>query len=171
VTARCLLRWGPRRKEEVRGCQWWDQPYTSNTQVNKERRIGFWAVKRAYVMGYKLVLYIGSCLSVSFLVSFWTKSLVCKDVVNRDSAIHSTLRRLCTAWKIEEIGSLSAVLTIVSSHPDAHMSPVPSVRTTCHIVQTLDRPSIIRPEDVHFRPDLPLCREVSIQLASVRTSQ
>jgi hypothetical protein len=33
------------------------------------------------------------------------------------------------------------------------------------------RPSIIRPDDVHFRPDPPLCREGSIQLASIRTFQ
>jgi hypothetical protein len=48
---------------------------------------------------------------------------------------------------------------------------VPSVRTTCHTVQTPDRPSIIRSDDVHFRTDHPLCREGSVQLASVRTSQ
>jgi hypothetical protein len=46
---------------------------------------------------------------------------------------------------------------------------VASVRTTCHTVRTPDRPSIIRSDDVHFRPDPPLCREVSIQLASIRT--
>jgi hypothetical protein len=33
------------------------------------------------------------------------------------------------------------------------------------------RPNIIRLDDVHFRPDPPLCREVSIQLAPVWTSQ
>jgi hypothetical protein len=46
---------------------------------------------------------------------------------------------------------------------------VPSVRTTCHTVRTPDRPSIIRSDDVHFRPDHLLCREGSVQLASVRT--
>jgi hypothetical protein len=34
---------------------------------------------------------------VSILASFWTKSLVCKDAINMDSTIQSTLRRLCTA--------------------------------------------------------------------------
>jgi predicted RNA-binding protein with TRAM domain len=34
---------------------------------------------------------------VSILASFWTKSLVCKDTVNRDSTIQSTFRRLYTA--------------------------------------------------------------------------
>jgi hypothetical protein len=46
---------------------------------------------------------------------------------------------------------------------------VPFVWTTCHTVWTPVRPSIIRPDDVHFRPDPPLSREVSIQLASVWT--
>jgi hypothetical protein len=48
---------------------------------------------------------------------------------------------------------------------------VPSFRTTCHTVWTPDRPNIIRSDDVHFRPDHPLCREGSVQLAFVRTSQ
>jgi hypothetical protein len=48
---------------------------------------------------------------------------------------------------------------------------VPSVRTTYHTVRTLDRPSIIRPDNVSLRPDPPLCREGSIQLTSVRTFQ
>jgi hypothetical protein len=73
---------------------------------------------------------------VSILDSFGTKSLVCKDAVNRDSTIQSTLIRLCTAWKIEEIGSLSAVWTIVPSRSDTHLSTVPFVRTTCHTVWT-----------------------------------
>jgi hypothetical protein len=40
----------------------------------------------------------------------------------------------------------------VSYRPDTHLSTVPSVRTTCS-----------------FRPDSPLYREASIQIASVRT--
>jgi hypothetical protein len=48
---------------------------------------------------------------------------------------------------------------------------VPYFRTTCHTVRTPDRPSIIRPDDVSLRPDPPLCREGSIQLAFVRTLQ
>jgi hypothetical protein len=42
----------------------------------------------------------------------------------------------------------------VSSRPDVHLSTVPSVQTTCS-----------------FRPDSPLYRKASIQLASVRTFQ
>lgn len=68
-------------------------------------------------------------------------------------------------------GSLSAVWTIVLSGPDPYLSTVPYVQTTCFTVWTPDRPSIIRPNDVHFCRDPPLCGEVSIRLASIRTSQ
>jgi hypothetical protein len=71
----------------------------------------------------------------------------------------------------EDFGSLSAVWTIEPSRPDAHLTTVPSIWTTCHTVRTPVRPSIIRPDDVHFRPDPPLCREGSIQIVSVRTFQ
>jgi len=57
---------------------------------------------------------------------------------------------------------------IPSGHPSV---TVPSVRMTCHTVWTPDRPSTIRPDDVSLHPDPPLCREDSIQLASVRTFQ
>jgi hypothetical protein len=59
----------------------------------------------------------------------------------------------------------------VSSLSDAHLSTVPSVRTTCHTIWTLNRPSIILSDDVHFRPDPPQVREVSVWLASIRTTQ
>jgi hypothetical protein len=60
----------------------------------------------------------------------------------------------------------------VPCQPSGRLSvTVPSVRTTCHTVRTLDRSSIISSDDVHFRPDHPLCREGSVQLASVQTSQ
>jgi len=42
--------------------------------------------------------------------------------------------------------SLSAVRTIVPSRPDAHLSTIPSVRTTCLTVRTPNKPSIIRPD-------------------------
>jgi hypothetical protein len=76
---------------------------------------------------------------------------------------------LSTSQKI--FGFLSAVRMIEPSRLDIHLTTVPSVRTTCHTIRTPVRPSIIRPDDVHFRPDPPMCREVSIQLASVRTTQ
>jgi hypothetical protein len=46
-----------------------------------------------------------------------------------------------------------------------------SIWTMCHTVRTPDKPSIIRSDDVHFHLDHPLCREGSVQLTSVRTSQ
>jgi hypothetical protein len=71
----------------------------------------------------------------------------------------------------EDFSSLSAIRTIEPSRPDAHLTTVPSIRTTCRTVRTPVRPSIIRPDDVDFRPDPPLYREGSIQLAFVRTFQ
>jgi hypothetical protein len=50
----------------------------------------------------------------------------------------------------------------VPSRPDAHLSTVPSIWTTCHTVRTPDRPSIIRPDDVYFCPDPSLYREASV---------
>jgi hypothetical protein len=112
------------------------------------------------VSEYTLVWVV--CLGWLLLV-FWPIlcldkiTFVCKDAVNMDFTIQSTLRRLCTA-KI----SVPYQPSGRSSHP---------VRTTCHTVRMPNRPSIIRPNDVHFRPNPPLCREGSIQLASVRTFQ
>lgn len=50
----------------------------------------------------------------------------------------------------------------VSSRPDALLSTVPSVQTTCHFVQTPDRPCIIHPDDVEFCLDPSLCQEASV---------
>jgi hypothetical protein len=71
----------------------------------------------------------------------------------------------------EDVGSLSAFRTIEPSRPDAHLTTVPSIRTTCHTVRRPVRPSIICPDDVHFHLDPPLCLEGSIQLPSIRTFQ
>jgi len=57
------------------------------------------------------------------------------------------------------------------SHPDAHLSTIPSIRTTCHTVRTPDRPSIICPDNVHSRPDLHCFEKLLFQLASIRTFQ
>jgi hypothetical protein len=47
------------------------------------------------------------------------------------------------------------------SGPDAHLSKVPVVRTTCHTVRTpISKASSVRTTRTS-RPDLPLCREVS----------
>jgi hypothetical protein len=82
---------------------------------------------------------------VSILASFcvWIKSLKCKDAVNRDSTIQSLQVR-------RNSSSLSAIRTIEPSRPDAHLSTVLSVRTTCHPVRT----------KCSFRPDPILYREV-----------
>jgi hypothetical protein len=63
---------------------------------------------------------------------------------------------------VKKVGSLSAVRTIVPSHPDAHLSTVPFIRTTCHTVWTPDRPSIIRLDDVYFHLDPSLYQEASV---------
>jgi len=57
----------------------------------------------------------------------------------------------------------------VRSRPDAHLSTVPSDRMTCHTVRTPDRPSIIPPDKVYFRPDLYCIKKLLFQLASVQT--
>jgi len=69
---------------------------------------------------------------LSILASFcvWTKSLMCKDAVNRDSTCQSIFRRLCTAKKIEDFRFPVSHPDDVSSRPDAHLSTVPSVQTT-----------------------------------------
>jgi ribosomal protein S19 len=53
----------------------------------------------------------------------------------------------------------------VSSRLDAHLSTIPSVRTTCHTVRTPERPSIIRPDDVSSHLDVHLST-----IPSVRTT-
>jgi hypothetical protein len=92
--------------------------------------------------------------TVSILASFcvWTKSLKCKDAVNRDSESASQ----------KNSSSLSAVWTIEPSRSDAHLSTVPSVRTTCHPIQTPDRPASSVRTKCSFRPDPILYREVSV---------
>jgi hypothetical protein len=98
-------------------------------------------------------------LFVSILASFcvWTKSLMCKDVVKRDSTCQSIFRRLCTAKKIEDFkfpvsrpDDVSSRPDDVSSRPNAHLSTVPSVRTTCSSRPDARQTTIIRPDDVSF---------------------
>jgi hypothetical protein len=72
-------------------------------------------------------------LFVSILASFcvWTKSLICKDAANRDSTVQSEVRRI-SKFPVSRPDD-------VSSRPDAHLSTVPSVRTTCLSVRTSNR--------------------------------
>jgi hypothetical protein len=89
---------------------------------------------------------------VSILASFcvWTKSLMCKDAVNRDSTCQSIFRRLCTAKKIEDFRFPVSRPNNMSSHPDAHLSTVPSFLTTCSSRPNARQTRIIRPDDVSF---------------------
>lgn len=53
-----------------------------------------------------------------------------------DSSIQKSFRSLCSALKLEEFRVPVNRLFDVSSHPDAHISIVPSVRTMCRTVWT-----------------------------------
>jgi hypothetical protein len=50
----------------------------------------------------------------------------------------------------------------VSSRSDSHLSTAPAIRMMCHTVQTPDRPSIIRLDNVGFRLDPSLYREAFV---------
>jgi hypothetical protein len=94
-------------------------------------------------------------VSILALFGVWTKSLICKDAANRDSTVHSEVRR--------NSSSLSAVRTIC--HPVRMPTiPAPSVRTTCHTVRT---------QTVQHHPSghLHSIKKLLCQLASVRTFQ
>jgi hypothetical protein len=91
------------------------------------------------------------CVSILASLCVWTKSLMCKDAVNRDSTCQSISRRLCTAKKREDFSFPVSRPDDVSSHPDAHLSTVPSVRTTCSSWPDARQTSIIRPDDVSFQ--------------------
>jgi hypothetical protein len=101
---------------------------------------------------------------VSILASFcvWTKSLMCKDAVNRDSICQSIFRRLCTAKKIKDFRFPVSRPDDMLSHPDVHLSTVPSVWTTCSSRPDARQTSIISPDDVSFRLDPTLCQEASV---------
>jgi len=104
----------------------------------------------------------GYLLGCNCLHSGWTKSLVCKGAFITGIRLFRSVSENLHCVQIRRIDSLSAVRTTVPTRPDARLSTVPSVRTTCHTVQTPDRPSIIRPDDVYFGPDPSLYREASV---------
>jgi hypothetical protein len=117
--------------------------------------------------------YIPESGFVTILASFcvWTKSLICKDAVNRDSTCQNIFRRIYTAKKIEDFRFPVSCPDDVLSRPDAHLSTAPFVRTTCHTVQTPDRPaSSVRTTYLSVRT-LHCIEKLLLQLASVRTSQ
>jgi len=97
--------------------------------------------------------YMVKCVSILASFCVWTNSLMCKDVVNRDSTCQSIFRWLCTAKKIEDFRLFVSFPDDVSSRPDARQT------------------SNIRPNDISFRPDPPLYRVASDSACIRRTSQ
>jgi hypothetical protein len=97
------------------------------------------------------VIFVPFCLDKNHLYV--------KMLFNRVSIIQKCFRRF---YKSASRRFPTSRPEDVSSRPDAHLSTVPAVRTTCITVRTPDRPSIIRPNDVDFRPDPPLYREASV---------
>jgi hypothetical protein len=96
------------------------------------------------------VIFVQECPKgefVSILASFcvWTKSLICKDATNRDSTVQSEIRRI-SKFPVSRPND-------VSSRPDAHLSTVPSIRTTWLSVRTLDRQASSVRMSCFFRPD------------------
>jgi hypothetical protein len=111
------------------------------------------------------------------LLVFWPHSVFgqnhycIKDPVNRDSTCQSIFRRLYTTKKIEDFRFPVSCPDDVLSSPDAYLSTVPFVRTTCHTVWTPDRPaSSVRTTYLSVRT-LHCIKKLLFQLASVRTSQ
>jgi hypothetical protein len=87
----------------------------------------------------------GEFVSILALFCVWTKSLMCNDAANKDSTFQSEVRRI-TKLPVSHPDD-------VSSRPDAHLSTVPSVWTTCHSVRTLDRQASPVRTTCFFRPD------------------
>jgi hypothetical protein len=101
---------------------------------------------------------------VSILASFcvWTKSLMCKDVVNRDSTCQSFFRGLCIEDRSFQIPcQLSRRSVIPSGRPPVHCS--------IRLDDVSSRPDARQTSII--RPDPTLCRGVSVPAVSVRTSQ
>jgi hypothetical protein len=84
-------------------------------------------------------------VSILALFCVWTKSLMCNDAANRVSTFQSEVRRI-SKFPVSRPDD-------VSSRPDAHLSTVPSVRTTCHSVRTSDRQASPVRTTYFFRPN------------------
>jgi hypothetical protein len=93
----------------------------------------------------------GEFVSILALFCVWTKSLMCNNPANRDSTFQSEVRRI-TKFPVSRPDE-------VSSRPDAHLSTVPSVRTTCffhpdtYIVSRSFCTSLLRPDVSAARPN------------------
>jgi hypothetical protein len=85
----------------------------------------------------------GEFVSILASLCVWTKSLMSKDVVNRDSPCQSIFRKLCTAKRIEDFRFPVNRLVV-------HLSTFPSVRTTCSSRPDARQTSSIRSGDVSF---------------------
>jgi hypothetical protein len=117
-------------------------------------------------------VHVKVVLVCDWLHSVWTKSLVCKDDVltgtplfrsiSEDSACKSEDFRFPVSRPDDRAIPSGRSSVHCSFCPDAHLSTVPSVQTTYHTVQTPDRSSIIRPDDVYFHPDPSLYREAFV---------
>jgi hypothetical protein len=70
---------------------------------------------------------------------------MCNDAANRDSTFQSEVRRI-SKFPVSRPDD-------VSSRPDAHLSTVTSVWTTCHSVRTSDRQASSVRTTGFFRPD------------------
>jgi hypothetical protein len=90
-------------------------------------------------IGVLYLYFVELCVLVFWPHSIWTKSLMCKDVVNRDSTFQSIFKRLCTAKKIKYFRFPVSRPDDASSRPDINLSTALSVRTTCYPVRTPDR--------------------------------
>jgi hypothetical protein len=74
--------------------------------------------------------------SILSLFCVSTKSLLCNDAVKQGFHFQSDVRRFCLRNRFKFPVNRP---DDVSSRPDAHLSTVPSVWTTCHSVRTSDR--------------------------------
>jgi hypothetical protein len=89
-------------------------------------------------------------VSILALFCVWTKSLMCNDAVKQGFHFQSDVRRFYQWVRFKFPVSHP---DDVSSRPDAHLSIVPSVRTTCHSVWTSDRQASSVRTTCFFCPD------------------
>jgi hypothetical protein len=89
-------------------------------------------------------------------------SNVCKDAFQQVFHYSEVLQMILHCFTSQRFRFPASRPDDVSSRPDAHLSIVPSVWTTCHTIWLPDKPSIIRPDDVYFRLDPSLYREASV---------
>jgi hypothetical protein len=91
------------------------------------------------------------------LLVFWPYSVfgqnhLCIKMRKHGFHLQSDVSRFCL--QVRRISrSLSAVRTIEPSRLDAHLSTVPSIRTTCHSVRMPDSPASSVRTTCSFRPD------------------